>query len=72
MWAHGERYNEHGEWIPRLVLDEMTGQYLEPEDMPVVDDRPIRFTRRGKLMVAFVVACIVLLVGYVESVGTLP
>ncbi len=32
-WEYGERYNANGEWNPRLVLSDKTGEYVEPEDL---------------------------------------
>jgi hypothetical protein len=38
VWEYGERYNDAGEWNPRLVFDSVTGEYVEPEGMPMVVD----------------------------------
>ena len=32
-WEYGERYNAAGEWNPRLVYSEKTGEYVEPEEI---------------------------------------
>lgn len=33
-WVYGQRYNAAGEWNPRLILDESTGEYVEPDELP--------------------------------------
>lgn len=30
-WEYGQRYNEQGEWNPRLVMCDFCGEYYEPE-----------------------------------------
>jgi hypothetical protein len=30
-WEYGQRYNEQGEWNPRLVACDFCGEYYEPE-----------------------------------------
>ena len=32
-WEYGERYNAAGEWNPRLVYSEKTGEYVEPDEI---------------------------------------
>ena len=32
-WEYGQRYNAAGEWNPRLVYSEKTGEYVEPDEI---------------------------------------
>jgi hypothetical protein len=38
-WEYGQRYNAQGEWNPRLILDERTQQYVEPDELGCTCDQ---------------------------------
>ena len=67
MWAHGERYNDDGEWNPRLIYDEDSGEYMEPEDMPTVNDKPIRLTPLGNIVVVLGIFIVLAIAGWIEG-----
>ena len=42
-WEYKQRYNERGEFNPRLIACETCGEYQEPEEMTKIDGFSGRF-----------------------------
>ena len=74
-WEHGQKYNDNGEFNPRLISCDHCGDYYEPDHFEVCDCEKLVigdwvFTKRGERVVmalaTLILLTIMVVVGSIE------